>query len=338
MDGYLARPSGGRGLAGGAPCCRRLDRHRAAGLGAPSLDDLARDGTAGRGTTRANSSPRRPGAGPARDPGPPEGLASGLPAADDALAGRLVLYRRQHLRRHAAKSNGVLAASAKPLRQRALGRLQRAVVVRLRQQRPPSCPIGHPPVRRLDRTVAACAAVPGVSGGRGLFRGPSRIRWAQPRSGRRNSTSAWGAWISAWVRHLQTKGLPPERLGLLIHDEPHEGSDTGPLVAWATSDSRCRAEGPDLGGPHLSGSRQGSRGAVRGLRQSCAPTVRCGWSGARHSRTSIAPSRAAGRTLQFYSCSGPAKLLDPYSYHRLQGLAGLASRRHRLVLLGLRRQ
>jgi hypothetical protein len=28
--------------------------------------------------------------------------------------------------------------------------------------------------------------------------------------------------------------------------------------------------------------------------------------------------RARGRTLQFYSCSGPAKLLDPYSYYRLQ--------------------
>jgi hypothetical protein len=26
----------------------------------------------------------------------------------------------------------------------------------------------------------------------------------------------------------------------------------------------------------------------------------------------------AGRTLWFYSCSGPGKLLDPYSYHRLQ--------------------
>ena len=25
-----------------------------------------------------------------------------------------------------------------------------------------------------------------------------------------------------------------------------------------------------------------------------------------------------GRTLQFYSCSGPARLLDPYSYYRLQ--------------------
>ncbi|MHC4283471.1 MAG: hypothetical protein ACYSWZ_10945, partial [Planctomycetota bacterium] len=28
--------------------------------------------------------------------------------------------------------------------------------------------------------------------------------------------------------------------------------------------------------------------------------------------------RQAGRTLWFYSCSGPGKLLDPYSYHRLQ--------------------
>jgi len=28
--------------------------------------------------------------------------------------------------------------------------------------------------------------------------------------------------------------------------------------------------------------------------------------------------QANGRTLQFYSCSGPTKLLDPYSYYRLQ--------------------
>ena len=28
--------------------------------------------------------------------------------------------------------------------------------------------------------------------------------------------------------------------------------------------------------------------------------------------------QAAGRTLQFYSCSGPARLLDPYAYYRLQ--------------------
>ena len=42
-----------------------------------------------------------------------------------------------------------------------------------------------------------------------------------------------GAWISAWVHHLGTKGIPPERLGLLIYDEPHEKSDIEPFLAWA---------------------------------------------------------------------------------------------------------
>ena len=42
------------------------------------------------------------------------------------------------------------------------------------------------------------------------------------------------AWISAWVRYLETKGgITPDQLCLLIHDEPHEGTDIGPMVAWA---------------------------------------------------------------------------------------------------------
>ncbi len=42
-----------------------------------------------------------------------------------------------------------------------------------------------------------------------------------------------GAWISAWVRHLASKGVEPHRLGLLIHDEPHEATDVSAIVAWA---------------------------------------------------------------------------------------------------------
>ena len=42
---------------------------------------------------------------------------------------------------------------------------------------------------------------------------------------------------SAW------QGDPAERLGLLIHDEPHEGSDIGPLLAWARA---IRAAEPDV--------------------------------------------------------------------------------------------
>jgi len=52
-----------------------------------------------------------------------------------------------------------------------------------------------------------------------------------------------GTWISAWVRHLRSKGISPDLLGLLIHDEPHEGSDIGPLLAWARA---IRKAEPDV--------------------------------------------------------------------------------------------
>ncbi len=41
------------------------------------------------------------------------------------------------------------------------------------------------------------------------------------------------AWIAAWVRHLRGKGISPERLCLLIQDEPSEGTDVSALLAWA---------------------------------------------------------------------------------------------------------
>ncbi|MCH5375412.1 MAG: hypothetical protein JJ992_15690, partial [Planctomycetes bacterium] len=52
-----------------------------------------------------------------------------------------------------------------------------------------------------------------------------------------------GTWISAWVKHLRSRGIEPNRLGLLIHDEPHEGSDVGPLLAWARA---IQAAEPDV--------------------------------------------------------------------------------------------
>ncbi|MCY2988469.1 MAG: hypothetical protein NTY19_11470 [Planctomycetota bacterium] len=126
-----------------------------------------------------------------------------------------------------------------------------------------------------------------------------------------------GTWISAWVRHLQTKGLPPERLGLLIHDEPHEGSDTGPLVAWARA---IRAAEPKVliwEDP----TYQDPAKAPAELYEVC--DILCPnrpmWleRGAPFAKF-YREQQSRGRTLQFYSCSGPAKLLDPYSYHRLQ--------------------
>jgi len=126
-----------------------------------------------------------------------------------------------------------------------------------------------------------------------------------------------GTWISAWVRHLRRKGIEPNRLGLLIHDEPHEGSDITALLAWAQA---IRAAEPEViiwEDP----TYRNPAAAPPELFDVC--DILCPnrpmWleRGDPFARFYLA-QRSRGRTLQFYSCSGPAKLLDPYSYYRLQ--------------------
>ena len=124
-------------------------------------------------------------------------------------------------------------------------------------------------------------------------------------------------WISAWVRHLESKEIAPDRLRLLIHDEPHEGSDVTALLAWARAIRKAAPEVVVWEDP----TYRNPAAAPPELFEAC--DVLCpnrpmwlaqGEPFARFYRD----QRSRGRTLQFYSCSGPAKLLDPYSYYRLQ--------------------
>lgn len=128
---------------------------------------------------------------------------------------------------------------------------------------------------------------------------------------------AVGTWISAWVRHLRTKGIEPSRLALLIHDEPHEGTDTGPLIAWAKAIQEAEPEvliweDPTYRDPHLAPSE---------LFEVCdilCPNRPMWLDQSKQFADFYLDQQQRGRTLHLYSCSGPAKLLDPYSYHRLQ--------------------
>lgn len=126
-----------------------------------------------------------------------------------------------------------------------------------------------------------------------------------------------GAWITAWVKHLESKGISPNRLGLLIHDEPHEGSDLGPFLAWARAIKAAQPqvliwEDPTYRNPAAASAE---------LFDAC--DILCPnrpmWLS--HDESFAAHYRAQqkrGKMLQLYSCSGPVKLLDPYSYYRLQ--------------------
>jgi hypothetical protein len=126
-----------------------------------------------------------------------------------------------------------------------------------------------------------------------------------------------GAWITAWVRHLASKGIAPDRLGLLIHDEPNESTDARPIVAWAKA---LRAAQPKVL-IWLDPTYQDPRKAPPELFEVCdilCPNRPMWLSGGKPFEQFYLDQKRQGRTLQFYSCSGPAKLLDPYSYHRLQ--------------------
>jgi hypothetical protein len=126
-----------------------------------------------------------------------------------------------------------------------------------------------------------------------------------------------GVWISAWVRHLRSKGIAPNRLGLLIHDEPHEESDISSLLAWAKA---IRSAEPDVliwEDP----TYRNPAAAPQELFEACdilCPNRPMWLQNEKQFETFYRKQQAQGRTLQSYSCSGPAKLLDPYSYHRLQ--------------------
>ncbi len=126
-----------------------------------------------------------------------------------------------------------------------------------------------------------------------------------------------GAWITAWVRHLAGKGLGADRLGLLIHDEPNESTDARPIVAWARA---IRAAQPKVL-IWLDPTYQDPRKAPPELFEACdilCPNRPMWLAGGKPFEQFYLDQKHQGRTLQFYSCSGPAKLLDPYSYYRLQ--------------------
>jgi hypothetical protein len=126
-----------------------------------------------------------------------------------------------------------------------------------------------------------------------------------------------GAWISAWVRHLAAKGIAPERLALLIHDEPSEQTDVTPLVAWARAIHAAEPKVVIWEDPTY-------RDLTKLPPEVCAVSMvlcpnRPMWlANSKSFEEFYRGQQAAGRVLEFYSCSGPARALDPYSYYRLQ--------------------
>jgi hypothetical protein len=124
-------------------------------------------------------------------------------------------------------------------------------------------------------------------------------------------------WITWWVDKLASWNIKPQQLGLLLVDEPHSLEQDKIIIEYAGVIKMAQPkvviwEDPTWRQPWKATSE---------LFELC--TVLCPnlpmWIGqGRQFADFYIRQRDDGRILWFYSCSGPGKLLDPYSYHRMQ--------------------
>lgn len=125
-----------------------------------------------------------------------------------------------------------------------------------------------------------------------------------------------GAWISAWAAHLRSKGVTPDRLVLLGHDEPRRQADPKKMLAWIKA---IRAAEPQV--LHWGDPQYEPAYAPPELYEAfdiLCPHRPYWLKNDAEYTTFYRDQQRRGKELQLYSSHGPARLLDRYSYYRLQ--------------------
>lgn len=126
-----------------------------------------------------------------------------------------------------------------------------------------------------------------------------------------------GAWLGAWTRHMVKQGLKPEQLVILLVDEPHDLKQDAVIVAWAQAVKAAKLGVVLFEDPTYTDPTKGDP-AMFALSDVLCPNTPMLVAQGEPFRAFYRRQREAGKTLWLYSCSGPAKLLDPVTYHRAQ--------------------
>ncbi len=126
-----------------------------------------------------------------------------------------------------------------------------------------------------------------------------------------------GAWIDFWIAELARWHITPDQLVLLVLDEPHNEQQERDTATFAAALHAAQPDVRILCDPLHPDPAAMSAEMVAQIDVWC-PQRRI-WLGNREAYEAFYPAQgAAGRELTYYSCSGPVRALDPYSYHLLQ--------------------
>ena len=132
--------------------------------------------------------------------------------------------------------------------------------------------------------------------------------------------AAVAQWITFWVDHAASLGIGASQLILALVDEPHSPAQDDRIVAWARAIKAAQPgvriwENPTYLDPAASQPRLLDVADVLALKRRLM--IEQGPSFVDFYRE----RGARGQELAIYGASGPARLVDPYTYHRLQAWA-----------------
>ena len=124
-------------------------------------------------------------------------------------------------------------------------------------------------------------------------------------------------WIHFWADYFRERGLEPSQLALHIFDEAHALESDAVIISWAEVLQEAEPQVVLWSDPTWKDPRKMTP-EYPALMDVLCPNRPMWISNRAVFEQYYADQREAGRTLSFYSCSGPVRHLDPYSYHRLQ--------------------
>ncbi|MBO4345827.1 MAG: hypothetical protein J5833_08720, partial [Victivallales bacterium] len=126
-----------------------------------------------------------------------------------------------------------------------------------------------------------------------------------------------GEYYKLFVDHAEKQGVEPSRLLFLIYDEPQSHEADRIIVAWAKA---MKATVPDVLlfiDPLYKDPTEGLPEMFEAKDVLCPNTVHL-IEGGKPFKDFYMKYKEAGKKMALYSCSGPARLLDPLRYHRAQ--------------------
>jgi hypothetical protein len=126
-----------------------------------------------------------------------------------------------------------------------------------------------------------------------------------------------GSWARFWAKHAEKCGLKAGQLVMLLVDEPTEAKQDQVILAWAAAIREAHTGIKIWEDPCHKDPAEANQDMMAACDVLCPNRVAFLNAGQSY-RDYFVRQHKQGKELAFYSCSGPATLLDPCAYYRLQ--------------------